>query len=110
MKLPNAERASIAIEKLRDYCLNADHPRGKHKARVFLSALGLTSEHAEWLQDEIAKGILDTECVEVGSDRFGQYFIVDLAIEMQAGGAEVRTSWIIRDAENDPRLTSCYVR
>ena len=52
MKLPNAERASIAIEKLRDYCLNADHPRGKHKARVFLSALGLTSEHAEWLQDE----------------------------------------------------------
>ena len=100
----------IAIEKLRDYCLNADHPRGKHKARVFRSALGLTSEDAEWLQEEIAKGILDAECVEVGMDQFGQYFVVDLAIDAQAGGAEVRTNWIIREAEDFPRLTSSYVR
>ena len=110
MKLPNAQCAIIAIEKLRDYCLNADHPRGKHKARVFRSALGLTSEDAEWLQEEIAKGILDAECVEVGMDQFGQYFVVDLAIDAQAGGAEVRTNWIIREAEDFPRLTSSYVR
>ena len=110
MKLPNAERAIIAIEKLRDYCLSAGHPRGKHKARVFRSSLGLAGEDAEWLQEEIAKGILDAESVKEGSDQYGRYFIGDLAIMTQAGGAEVRTSWIVRELEDYPRLTSCYVR
>ena len=52
----------------------------------------------------------NVECVEVGMDQFGQYFVVDLAIDAQAGGAEARTSWIIREAEDFPRLTSSYVR
>lgn len=38
MKLPNAERAVVDVRKLRNYCLNAEHPRGQHKARVFKSA------------------------------------------------------------------------
>ena len=29
MKLPNAERAVVEIEKLRDYSLNLDHDRGE---------------------------------------------------------------------------------
>ncbi len=29
MKLPNADRAVVEIEKLRDYCLNPVHPRGR---------------------------------------------------------------------------------
>jgi hypothetical protein len=41
MKLPNAEAAFIDIRKLRDYSLNPDHDRGKHKARLFLAILGL---------------------------------------------------------------------
>ena len=41
-KLPNAERAVVDIAKLRDYSLNPTHDVGKHKARVFRSALGLT--------------------------------------------------------------------
>jgi hypothetical protein len=40
MKLPNGEASIVEIEKLWDYCLNLDHPRGRHKARVFLSVLG----------------------------------------------------------------------
>jgi len=30
MKLPNGEQAVVAIEKLRDYCLNPYHHRGRH--------------------------------------------------------------------------------
>lgn len=30
----------VDIAKLRDYCLNPLHDEGKHKARVFASALG----------------------------------------------------------------------
>jgi len=34
MKLPGGERANVDVAKLRDYCLNPTHPRGRHKARV----------------------------------------------------------------------------
>ena len=32
MKIPNAERAIVDIRKLRGYCLNPQHVKGKHKA------------------------------------------------------------------------------
>lgn len=40
-RLPNYEHALIDDNKLRNYCLNPDHPVGKHKAKVFLAALKL---------------------------------------------------------------------
>ncbi|MEH2301903.1 MAG: DUF6883 domain-containing protein [Nostoc sp.] len=44
MKLPNGEQAEISMQKLIGYCLNSEHPSGKHKARVFASILGITLE------------------------------------------------------------------
>ena len=55
MKLPNGDRAIVDIAKLRDYCLNAGHPRGRHKARVFVAALGLTVADADGLADAAHK-------------------------------------------------------
>jgi len=43
MKIPNAELAIVDIRKLRDYCLNPTHDEGKHKARLFKMALGMTA-------------------------------------------------------------------
>ncbi|WP_372726680.1 DUF6883 domain-containing protein [Nostoc sp. TCL26-01] len=37
-KLPNPERAIVEAEKIAGYCLNPEHPEGKHKARVFKSS------------------------------------------------------------------------
>jgi hypothetical protein len=37
--LPNGHRAFVDVAKLRDYYLNPSHEDGKHKARVFASAL-----------------------------------------------------------------------
>jgi uncharacterized protein DUF6883 len=42
MKLPGSENAVADIAKLRDYCLNPSHPRGRHKARNFAALAGLT--------------------------------------------------------------------
>jgi len=42
--LPNIEFAYIPSEKLAGYALNPDHPVGKHKAAVFESVLGMTSD------------------------------------------------------------------
>jgi hypothetical protein len=35
MKMPGGHAAIVDRQKLTEYCLNPEHPRGKHKARVF---------------------------------------------------------------------------
>lgn len=60
MLLPNAERAIVDIRKLRDYCLNPAHDEGKHKARLFAAALGMTREDAEDLRNALLDAIKNT--------------------------------------------------
>ena len=43
MKIPNAESAFVAQEKIRDYLLNAAHPDNGGKAAFFM-ALGFRAE------------------------------------------------------------------
>lgn len=43
MRMPYAERAEVSLRKLREYCLDPLHAEGKHKARVFASALAMTA-------------------------------------------------------------------
>ncbi|CAN5134172.1 hypothetical protein BH20ACI1_BH20ACI1_07160 [soil metagenome] len=57
MFVPNAESAVVDIRKLRDYCLNPNHEIGKHKARVFASALNLTENDAEELQTALLEAV-----------------------------------------------------
>ena len=114
MKLPNAENAVVDIAKIRDYCLNPDHPEGKHKARVFLTKLGVTRSDADRLRELILEGILVAEATEESSIAYGRRFVVDLLISWVQGvvlsTAVVRTAWIIRNDEDFPRLTTCFVR
>jgi len=109
MKLPNADRAAVDIVKLRDYCLSSNHPRGRHKARVFATALGLTASDAEELRQAILSAALTEDATPTEQDEYGQRFVVDFIMVRQHRQAEVRTSWIIRAGEDNPRLTSCYV-
>jgi hypothetical protein len=57
MKIPNAENALLDIGRLRGYCLNAAHSKGKDKARVFISALGVRQADALWLRAEILRSL-----------------------------------------------------
>jgi hypothetical protein len=109
MKLPNAHRAIVEIEKLRDYCLSATHPRGKHKAHVFSSVLRITADDSEELRQAILSAVLVEEAAETEQDEYGQRYIVDFTMSRQGMQATVRTAWIIRSGEDTPRLTSCYV-
>jgi hypothetical protein len=109
MKLPNAKRAIIDVEKLHDYCLSESHPRGKHKARVFAAKLGLTAEHANDLRDAILSAVVTEEAVLDQLDKYGQRYIVDFSMKRTGNEAMVRSAWIIRTGEDVPRLTSCYV-
>lgn len=113
MRLPNAERAVINIEKLRDYSLNPNHPKGKHKAHIFQEKLGLTAENAEWLREQILKAVLSSEATGQTPSAYGRRFVVDFQAQRGTGYvitcAVIRTAWIIRNDEDFPRLTSCYI-
>ena len=110
MLLPNGEAAIVDIIKLVDYCLNHEHPRGKHKARVFGAALGLTREHAEPLRSALLRAAASAEAVRTGSDGFGDRYVLQFEMAGPKGTATVLSSWIVRRNETAPRLTSCFVK
>lgn len=110
MKLPNAEHAIVDIAKLQDYCLDENHPVGKHKARVFKRVLGLTRADAWTLRQAILDAVKSQEDAVSGEhDEFGSRFAVDVRIDGPAGSSLVRTGWLIRTDEDVPRLTTSYV-
>lgn len=109
MKLPNADNAFVDTAKLRDYCLSEDHLRGRHKAKVFAAALGLTAEHVDDLQAALMQAARTEDAVATNHDEYGQRFALDFTMKGPAGEAPVRSSWIVRTGEDFPRLTSCYV-
>ena len=108
MLIPNAKNAVVDIRKLRDYCLNAEHSTGKHKARLFSSILGMTAENADELR-EILLFVVQTEKAKLGrGDSFGQRYTLDFTLEWQNKSAVIRSGWIIEVDSIIPRLTSCY--
>ncbi|HST54240.1 MAG TPA: hypothetical protein VLJ61_19695 [Pyrinomonadaceae bacterium] len=113
MKLPDADRAFIDIKKLRDYSLNPNHPKGKHKARVFLEKLEFDANDAERLLKLIMEAILTGEATEQQPTSYGRRFIVDFQVTREEKfvvmSTPIRTAWIIRNGEDFPRLTSCFI-
>ena len=109
MRLPNPENAIVDVRKLRDYCLNPEHPRGRHKAQVFSAALGLGAEDAEELREALLTAACSEEAVAGEEDEYGKRYVLDFEMSTAVGTATVRSGWIVRHGEDFPRLTSCYV-
>ena len=109
MKLPNVDRAVVDIAKLRDYSLNPTHPEGKHKARVFKAALAFTAHNAEQLRRMVLDEIQINEATEQQTTSYGRRFVVDFEVTGLHEIVTVRSTWIIRNDEDFPRLTSCYI-
>ncbi|MGE3240638.1 MAG: DUF6883 domain-containing protein [Pirellulales bacterium] len=110
MKLPNGHQAIVELEKLVDYCLNVDHPRGKHKAKVFKASCGLTAEHAEWMRDQLLQAAANDDASSGKQYAFGQRYVIECNLEGPVGKARVVTAWIVRDGEDFPRFVSAYVK
>ena len=98
-RLPNSDQLVLELRKLQDYCLSATHPRGRHKARVFREALGLTRDDAGWLRDSLLDAAKGTDAEKLDSDAMGQRWRVDVAIARQDRRVMVRTLWIVRTGE-----------
>lgn len=106
--IPNAENAVVDIRKLRDYCLNLNHDQGKHKARLFSSILGMSSDDAKSLC-QILLEVVKTQEARLGRrDDFGQRYTLDFTLEWQGRSASVRSGWIVEHNSDVPKLTTCY--
>ncbi|MBJ7900235.1 MAG: hypothetical protein GC158_10015 [Cyanobacteria bacterium RI_101] len=110
MKLPNGEFAIIPMEKLTDYCLNPNHSSGKHKARVFASALGITAENADDLRELIIQVAIEGEVIQQDSTEFGRLYKVDWEIPDPQNVIILRTLWEITDNQPNPRLVSAFIK
>lgn len=109
MRLPNGENAYVDPAKLRDYFLDPEHPRGKHKARIFNATLGITLANQGSLRDALLKAAR-TDVATVGEpSEYGKRYAVEFRMKTPVGEATVRSGWIVRQDEDFPRLTSCYV-
>jgi hypothetical protein len=109
MKLPNPHKAVVEIKKLRDYSLDLNHPVGRHKARVFRAALGLTKQQAGWLREQALKIAVTGEAVRGSYSVFGDTYAIDAMISHKGMTASIRFCWIIEFGTDFPRLTSCYI-
>jgi hypothetical protein len=109
MIIPHADRAVVDIRKLRDYCLNPLHDEGKHKARVFAVAPGMTGSDAEQLQHILLQVIKTHDAREGYREAYGQRYVVDFLLEWRGRQAMIRSGWIIEHGSDHPRLTSCYI-
>ena len=94
--------------------MNPEHSSGKHKAKVFKSALGITASNAEVLRNLIQQSAVEGEVVQEEKTPFGQIFKVDwLVPESVNSGSErviLRTIWEITAKNKHPRLISAFVK
>ena len=109
MRLPGRERAVVDIAKLRDYCLNPFHPRGRYKARVFAASLRLTQADAKFLRRESLRAARAGDARKRHAYEYGERFTIDFEIALHGRRAAVRSTWIVRRADQSPGLTTRYI-
>jgi hypothetical protein len=107
--LPHFDRAALDLRKIEDYCLSTEHPRGRHKARVFRESLGIGRGEAEWLRQTLLAALGGAEASAVAQDAFGTRWRVDLPVARHNRRVVIRTIWIVRTGEDFPRLVTCWV-
>lgn len=109
MRLPMASQARIPTNKLRRYALDPTHERGRHKARVFASALGIHASDWRYLYDQILEALPNAPVRATRITAFGIAYEVVVTIDGLNGATHpVVTTWIVQGAK-PPRLTSTWV-
>lgn len=107
--VPRAHQARIDPRKLYEYALNPEHELGKHKARVFESALAVTQDDWRLVRDQVLARLPFSPVEEI-TDIWGQPgYRVLMEIEGNDDTvAVVDTRWLV-PLEGTPRLISIWV-
>lgn len=108
MKIPNAERAIVDIRKLQDYCLNLQHDKGKHKARLFASLLGMGPSDVEGLRNALLEAVKEQNAQLGEKDAYGQRYTLDFVLTWHHKQATIRSAWITETNSDIPKLTTAF--
>jgi hypothetical protein len=109
MILPNPESAIIDEDKLSGYSLNTEHSEGKHKARVFKSALNMDASNSDYLRSALLHAVSNCDAIPAKRNAYGQKYVIDFPLSHQDKTATIHSVWIVRSDEDFPRLITCYV-
>ena len=107
--LPNGINAIVDPRKLSDYVLDPNHRTGRHKARVFASALGLTAADAGDLANALAQAAATENAEFSRNDIYGAHYTVEFTMTFKGRAARIKSLWIIRAHEDVPRLITAFV-
>jgi len=110
MKLPNGDQGTIDVAgKLGGYCLNAEHARGRHKARVFEATLGITATDSERLVEALQDAAANGDAIFRKTNEYGDEYMIEFVMEADERSFVVTSSWFLDKGKGIPRLTNCYV-
>ncbi len=108
MKIPNADKAVIAEDKLRTYLLNVTHRRGGSKARLLVS-MGYAPDDWQRLETDIREGHLTADVDQLAESDYGTRFeIVAPLIGPTGRSVNFRSIWQIDLGTDYPRLITMY--
>lgn len=110
MRIPNAERAVVAKDKLRGYLLNLSHRRGAAKARLLLD-FGYRSDHPEVLEADLRAQHLSLDVTGTSTNAYGLVFEVEGPIRTPSGrSVRFCSVWQIDTGTDVPRFITMYPR
>lgn len=110
MKVPNADRASIAGEKLKGYLLNVAHRRGSAKARLLLS-LGYRADTPQQLESDLRAQHLSLDVTGTSSNAYGVAYEIEGPITTPSGKmVRFCSIWQIDSGTEVPRFITMYPR
>lgn len=110
MTLPRGIEAVIDPAKLLDDVLSDTHPRGRHKAAVFRSRLGLSMADADDLAAQLKTiAASSSNAIQGDSDQYGTRYSIDGVVTGPRGSGVVRSAWIVESEGDAPRFLTRYL-
>jgi hypothetical protein len=110
MLIPNAQKAIIAPEKLRDYLLNPGHRKGSSKAKLLIRC-GYNSEAWQQLEADLRAQHLSAEVFCVTQNAYGERYEIRAELHTPSGRQRmVRSIWQIDRGTDVPKLITMYPR
>lgn len=110
MRVPNADRAIIAVEKLTAYLLNPSHRRGGAKARLLLS-LGYETDVPDVLESDLRSQHLPLDVARTSKNPYGMVYEIEGPIRTpRARAVRFCSIWQIDTGTDVPRFITMYPR
>ena len=107
MKLPSADRAIVAPEKIHDYLLSPSHPVGSEKARVF-EAVGYRRAAWRRLQRDLYSHAQHDGAELMSETAHGRKYRIRAILRGPRGSLPLTTIWIVPRGEDVPRFVTAY--